>query len=148
MIKLPNRGQITKIKITERGWAGHFCGALQCRFRRNTLIEFGDQRVVVSTVELYEPFAEHELNIADKATWSDGPKFVHLRADCYFETAAFWADPEDTRYRDADVTKEITIDSKWKISEIDADDKANIMHDRIVQELSIKLQKGKLIYEI
>ena len=132
MIRIPD-----KVKITERGWAGHFCGALQCRFRRHTLIEFGNQKVVVSTIGLYEPFPDH-----------GPPKFVHVRPDTYFETAAFWADPKDTRYNDADVTKEIKLDMQWKISEIDADDKANVMHDTVVLALSIKLQKGELIYEI
>lgn len=127
-----NRGQFKKIKITERGWAGHFCGALECRFRRNTLIEFGEQRIVVSTVGLWQPFPEIDEG------------FTQLRSDCYFETAAFWSDPNDERYRDADVTREIPISSPWKISEIDADDKANEMHDTVVQELSIKLQKGEL----
>lgn len=127
-----NRGQVKKIKITERGWAGHFCGALECRFRRNTLIEFGNQRIVVSTVGLWKPFPKID------------EEFTQLRDGCYFETVAFWSDPNDKRYRDADIRREIKFSSPWKICKIDADDKANEMHDVVVQELAIKLQKGEL----
>lgn len=38
------------VRITYRGWPGHYCSARYCIFRLNTLIEVGDVRVVVSTV--------------------------------------------------------------------------------------------------
>jgi len=57
----------------------------------------------------------------------------------HYETKPFYSKKDDTRYHDADVTKQIYFDSQWAISEIDDDDKANIMHDNVVKELSEKL---------
>ena len=40
----------------ERGWAGHFCAAADCKYRRNTLITYPDRTgVVVSSVGCYIP---------------------------------------------------------------------------------------------
>lgn len=118
-----------KVTTQERGWAGHFICAQSCRFRRNTLVTCGDTRIVVSTVGCME----NNLR---------GEGFAQIGCDRYYETMAFHSDPEDTRYYDADVSREVSFDSPWAISELDADDKANDMHDTVVKELVDKLQKG------
>ena len=119
-----------KVTTQERGWAGHFICAQSCRFRRNTLITCGDTRLVVSTVGCME----------DNFRGNKG--FVQIGLDRYYETMVFHSDPEDTRYYDADVSREVSFDSPWAISELDADDKANDMHDTVVNELVDKLKKG------
>lgn len=111
---------------TERGWAGHFICANRCRFRRNTLLVHNDIKIIVSSVGLME---------------MDG-KLVTLGAGRHFETMAFHADENDKRYFDADVSKQVHFDSDWAIAEVDADDKANEMHEAVVAEISAKLEKG------
>ena len=118
-----------KLKTTERGWAGHFICVGRCRFRRNTLIECGKIKIVVSTVGLMESL--------------DGKKFEKIGYNRYYETMAFHSDKNDKRYHDIDVTKRISFDSSWSINEVDADDKANIMHEVVVKEISEKLLNGE-----
>ncbi|MBU4536906.1 hypothetical protein KJ603_02620 [Patescibacteria group bacterium] len=117
------------VKRTERGWAGHFICADGCNFRRNTLLEYGDTKIVVSTVGLY---VNSDL------------KFEEIGVGRYFETMCFYSSKTDSRYHDADVTKQIGFDSNWAISELDADDKANDMHEKVVEEITQKLLDGKL----
>jgi len=108
----------------ERGWAGHFICANRCRFRRNTLLECGESRVVVSTVgSMVHP---------------DG--FSTVGHNRHFETRAFHA-KHDGRYWDADVNSEVEFSSPWAIAELDADDRANEMHEAVVQELMAKMDQ-------
>ena len=114
------------VKRTERGWAGHFISADKCRFRRNTLLEYNDIAIIVSTVGLL--YYNDEIQTVG-----------HKR---YFETMVFHTNKEDKRYKDADVTKQVYFDNEWAINEIDADDKANEMHEAVVSEITEKLLKG------
>ena len=111
---------------TERGWGGHFIGAARCHFRRNTLLSYKDIKIVVSTVGLMEIHG----------------KFEEIGIDRYYETMAFHSKENDTRYHDADVSREIGFESPWAISELDADDRANEMHEAVVDEISNKLKDG------
>lgn len=117
-----------KVKKTERGWAGHFICADRCLFRRNTLLECDKIKVVVSTVGLMrEPLKE---------------KITEIGCDRHFETMAFHSKKGDKRYHDADVTRQIDFESPWSISEEDADDKANDMHEVVVDEIMERLKGG------
>ena len=117
---------------TERGWGGHFIGAGDCLFRRNTLLEYGDIRIVISTVGLYLPSSGNEKR-----------EFQAIGAyDRMFETMAFHAKREQGRYWDADVSRQISFESEWAINHADADDKANIMHERVVEEIYEQLKGG------
>jgi hypothetical protein len=122
-----------KSKITERGWAGHFICSYRCLFRRNTLIEHEDIKIVVSTVGLM-------LN-HDKDRF-DNPKYEQIGYERYYETMVFHSNANDLRYHDADVSKEISFESPWSINKIDADDEANAMHDNVVKEIISRLKKG------
>lgn len=125
------------VKRTERGWAGHFCCAQDCLFRRNTLLEYNDIKIVVSTVGLLQNYQWKE-----NKTLRDISRFTTVGLDRYFETMAFHAS-NDWRYYDADVSRQINFDSPWAIAELDADDKANDMHEKVVEEITEKLLKGE-----
>lgn len=115
-------------KRTERGWAGHFICSSRCKFRRNTLLEAGDVRIVVSTVGMMTDYLD------------DG-RFMEVGLDRHFETMAFHA-KHDGRYWDADVSKQIDFGLPWSIETLDADDLANDMHESIVAEISRRLESG------
>lgn len=113
----------------ERGWAGHFICGHHCLFRRNTLLTCGDIRIVVSTVGM----------LPDPLNKS---KFMEIGYQRHYETMAFHSNPADTRYYDIDVSREVSFDSPWSISEISADDKANKMHEQVVKEITEGLLQG------
>lgn len=121
-----------EIKRIERGWGGHFIGATDCLFRRNTLLEYGDVRIVISTIGLYLPSSAKE-----KREFQEIGAYGRM-----FETMAFHARREQNRYWDADVSRQISFESEWAINHADADDEANIMHDRVVDEISGQLKGG------
>ena len=115
-----------KVKNTERGWAGHFCGARECLFRRNTLIENKKTKIVISTVGNY---ISPRTNMIEK-----------IGCDRYYETMAFEAKLVNGKYWDADVSKEVYICSKWAINKTDMDNEANEMHEKIVNEIQKRME--------
>lgn len=112
--------------ITERGWAGHFICADRCMFRRNTLIDYGDGKIVVSTVG--------QMRNRDNLGCDTIGAFNR-----YYETMAFEAVFEKG-YWEADVSKEISFESPWSICELEheTDGKANDMHEAVVKELAAR----------
>jgi len=111
-----------RVKRTERGWAGHFICGDRCLFRRNTLIECGGKKIVVSTVGNMR---------------TEGEVAETIGCDRYYETMAFeaiWVDP----YWEADVGRQLEFKSNWALSEVEyeTDLKADAMHEAVVKELS------------
>lgn len=117
-----------EVKRTERGWGAHFICASRCKFRRNTLIEYGDKKWVVSTVGAYCPINSDKLDT--------------IGNNRYYETKAFEAEL-DRGYWEGDVSKPIYFDSGWQIShcEWNADGEANDMHEAVVAELMEKIKE-------
>lgn len=118
------------VKKTERGWAGHYILSQHCLFRRNTLLEKEETRVVVSTVGMC---------VLDN-------KLHALGLNRYYETMVFLARFQNG-YWDADVTKQIEFDSPWYISEPGKDNEANNMHEAVVAEIEKRLEKGETFKE-
>ena len=120
------------MKITERGWAGHFICAGRCLFRRNTLIEGKKDSVVVSTVG------------AMRNLKGDGIESIGAFGR-YYETMVFGT-VKAGEYIEANVSDERGFDSKWSIcadkeSDLpnDVDNQANEMHEVVVLEFTQNL---------
>ena len=119
-----------EVKRTERGWAAHSVYSDMCRFRRNTLLEYGDRKWVVSTVGGF-------INSIGKVEQID--------FDTWYETLAFEADENG----EADYWKQIYFESPWvlkaktyrKLLRLypNPDLQANEMHEKVVNELSEKI---------
>lgn len=127
---------INEVKVTERGWAGHFICSDRCLFRRNTLLEYNGRKWVVSTVGAYRN-RENKMDSIGHCRW--------------YETMAFEAS-EKNGYIDANVEKEIYFNSEWGIwgdswEEVckncndTPDNVANDMHDKVVSELIDKIKE-------
>ena len=120
------------VKKTERGWAGHFICSSSCRFRRNTLLELGDDRIVVSTVGGYV------FNNLIEPIGANGR---------YYETMAFKAKKEGA-YFEADVSEELSFSSEWAICAEspedlpdDVDNRADKQHEMVVLEMTVLLEQ-------
>lgn len=124
-----------KIKRTERGWGAHFVGAKNCLFRRNTLIEKGESRYVVSTVGNWQIPVEDE-------TYDNTHEISPGR---YYETLVFKATFIDP-YWEAEIQKQIHVDAKQEIakSSVTSDFEANEMHEGVVKEIIERLNSGEL----
>lgn len=124
------------IKITERGWPGHYICADRCHFRRNTLVECGKRRIVVSTVGAMKTPPSQE----------NQPDYEEIGAGRYFETMVFRAERNGS-YWDADVLKPIYgLGLPWCIARAPthtSDAEADTMHNATVREIATRLRKGQ-----
>ncbi len=113
--------------ITERGWPGHFICASDCVFRRNTLVEHGDERVVVSTVG----------NMRRKH--DEKPDTIGAFGRTY-ETMVFRAIFKEG-YWEADTCEQLEFYSNWALTGLHnlSDAAANSMHEKVVKELSERM---------
>lgn len=128
--------KLKSLTITERGYAGHFAGWRNCDYRRNTLIEYGTRRIIVSSIGDYYLFEP------------DGPQ--EIGHDRYFETKVFPAHLVEG-YWVADTTREISIESPNQINKETLTDSSfqtfNLMdnqHDDVVKEITEKLMANEI----
>lgn len=128
--------KMMNVKRTERGWAGHFFGASNCLYHRNTMLEYGDKKVVVSTVGRWW------LKDCD-----GNRKFETVGLDRYFETMAFEAYESEPGYWDADVTKRVRFRSNWCLDRPDMENEADEMHEAVVAEITKDLINDTLRIE-
>ncbi len=124
-----------KVKITFRGWPGHFICSDRCIFRLNTLLEYQGVKIVVSTVGMM------------KSSWPKGSEFYkgpYETVGCgrYYETMAFHAEMDGNGFIDANCCRQISFDSPWMQSELDSELKANDMHYKVIEEIEGRLLKG------
>ncbi len=120
---------VRRVKITERGWPGHFVCADRCRFTRNTLLECGETRIVVSTVG----------NLLHNG------RVIRVADGRYYETMAFHA-KLDEGYWDANVYLQVEVPASLECSvpsfDVESDMAANEMHDEIVAYFAKRLAGG------
>lgn len=89
-----------KIEVIERGWVGHFCKGDHCRFHRNTLLQYENKRLNVSTIGL--------LTIGGCVLPLDGKtRYFETRVFGVMKISGLWlADPD----------KELFVKSKTELS--------------------------------
>lgn len=115
---------------TERGWPAHFICAHDCHFRRNTLLEYGENRVVVSTVGA----------MVKDGAWDTVGK------NRFYETMVFHA-MKDDMYWDADIhAGEISFESEWAVRKMkkSSDKEANDMHEAVCKEFERRMLAGEI----
>jgi len=137
----------SKVEVTtqERGWVGHFICGTSCLFRRNTLVTCANVKWVVSTVGgLPSPIDIPELNVRKGQMETIG-------VNRWYETMVFESLYDE--YDDADVSKQIEIESNWCIcgetwEEVEkkygkfVDKAANDMHEKVVDEVKQKIKEA------
>lgn len=115
--------------VTERGYPAHFCLSERCGFVRNTLLEYGDNKLIVSTVGRMRSL--------------DDKKYERTNASAYYETMVFRAvyikpyweiDPLSELYIDG-VPRELTEDICHESDFI-----ADLIHDNMVNHIKTNME--------
>ena len=119
--------------LTERGWAGHYILSGRCLFRRNTLIEYGFHKIIISTVG----------NLVDDTIPERPVIQMGVMPGHFYETMAFYADRR-SKYFDANVRKPVKINMSTVITKHGKDIEANKMHEAVVKEIIDRIFKGNL----
>src|SRR6266436_1826393 len=117
---------------TERGWHAHYICGSRCMWHRNTLLEYEDIKLVVSSVGNMIDY--HAPGFPNKITLNT------IGCDRHFETMVFHTDR--TKFNDADVTKQISVESNCSIKEGWKELEAEAMHEAVVKEVSEGLLAG------
>jgi len=140
---------MTKVKITERGWPAHLCVAERCLFRRNTLLELGEERVVVSTVGAWDTTLEAEtvlrgaVKVPSIYVKVGNKYFSQLRWDAFYETMVFKARKEGVIW-EADTGQPLDyLDTHGEIGAL-GDLAANEMREAMVQRVAADMEAGTL----
>ena len=73
-------------------------------------------------------------------------QIVEIALNTYYETKAFLSDSSDTKYHDADVSKELLLSSNCYITEMNenSDLLANEMHEQVVKEVAQRLEENNI----
>ena len=128
------------MKKTERGWCGHFCCGDRCRYRRNTLLEHDDRRVIVSSVGSFLEKPGDE--------WITEIGFGSGIARRYYETMVFEA-CLDGPYWEADVSRQLSFyapDFAYAAHAKDLPDGISMLmdkhHDSIVRKWMRIMRRG------
>jgi hypothetical protein len=106
------------------------------QFRRNTLLEYGDVRIVVSTIGRFVAPDEMAGILKDK--------HIILGPDRYYETLAWHAKKYDYGW-DSNIGRgQLRFAGPWAIPHVDetSDADANQMHEMAVEEITARLEEG------
>jgi hypothetical protein len=131
-----------EVKITERGWPGHYILGDRCVFHRNTLVEAENDAVIVSTVgNLRSMDGERRMERVgaglNELRWYETMVFGVLRGERYVDMNV-----DDERHPDEEGAYEWAIYAKT-IEDLpeDVDNVANDMHEAAVAWWTEKLKE-------
>lgn len=130
-----------KVVRTERGWPGHYICAHQCMYRRNTLLEYGDVKIVVSSVG--------NFCIGTKSFNAKVDEMERVGFNRFYECMAFEA-KQNGPYWDSDVTKEVCVkthnvypcNAVEKLPD-DIDNLADQTHEANVEDIATRMVAGE-----